>query len=510
MNSAGESPYLAFVHSLAEVISDGRLMGEFHEHVLLVPADLVEAWREIAPNQPVEPLEHADTTNKCIVFDIGDEAAATLLRLRQQRPSGDAISFLTEYYPSVCAGTFTPGQSAETLGPGLIMFQTPRTGSHLMQGMIADLDGFATADEWIRPPLTQAIRLGALNLVDHLIRCARYQQAVHKYWTASIVLPFLQELWYAMPPDERRRLLDFLGSAHAFLLTRRDRVAQTWSQIRATHTGRFHIYSQDDVNRGVSQALQPPEKFWLWCLYNQEQFARLEDFASSLMQQAGGTLPVVAYEELLQDTIAEDTHLRVFGPFYDRDAHRLNRASSRYVRQAGTDDAAMVAQLGRVVDGIDALDFANWRGLERASVEMSGGTVWIEQGRLEARAGTILCEIPFGQAEQPSTVGLQLDVRASDAYPVRLRVEMTEVRRELYSASISQTGGYFLLAPGRVARRGIRYRIGVGGGVVAGDKSARVRLRRLFSVPVDFATEPEFPWMTLEQRAENFALYRLT
>ncbi len=510
MSSSVGSRYLALTHAFAEVVDNGRLTGGFEEHVLLAPAELVSAWREIAPDQPIEPLERADAAERCIVFDVGGDATAALLRLRQQRPAGSAISFLTEYYPSVCAETFTPGRMADSLGRGLIMFQTPRTGSHLMQGMIAGTGDFGTAEEWIRPPLLQAVRLGLLSLVDHLIRCARHQQASHKYWAASIVLPFLDEVWHAISAEERQRFVEFLASAHAFLLTRRDRVAQTWSQIRATQSGRFHIYSPDDVNKDVAEALLPPEKFWLWVLYNEDYWRRLEAFAQSLVRQAGGTLPVVAYEDLLERPIAEEIHRQVFGPMYDRAVHQLLPAVSRYVRQAGREDAKMVERLKHAVDRIGMLDFAGWRGLERASVMMSGGTVWIEGGQLEARSGTILCDVPFDASEAPSTVGLQLDILASDAYPVRVRVEVSETRRELYSAPISQTGGYLLLAPGSVARRGIRYRIGVGGGVLAGDRSARVRLRRLFSVPVDFATQPEFPWMTLEQRIGNFALYRMT
>ena len=509
MNSASVTDYTALARAFAELVDDGRLMGEFQHHVLLVPAELLAVWRDIAPNQPIEPLDHADAIDNCIVFDVGADAVAVLLRLRDQFGPDRAISFLTEYYPSASARTFMPGRMAESVGRGLIMFQTPRTGSHLMQGMIAATGDFAIADEWIRPPLVAAVRLGLLNLVDHLIRCARYQQAVHKYWAASIVLPFLDELWWQMPPEERQRFIAFLGSAHAFLLTRRDRFAQTWSQIRATQSGRFHIYSADDANKDASDALRPPEKFWLWALQNREIFARLEAFAQRIVRESGTTLPVIAYEELLDPPIAEDVHRRAFGALYEPDRHELDPARSRFVRQSGAADAPMVARLKRVVEDMKILDFARWENLDRAYVEMTGGSVFIDQGRLEARSGTILCHIPFRQDEQPSTVGLQLDILASDAYPVRLRVEVTETRQELYSASISRTGGYLLLAPGKVARPGIRYRIGVGGGVMAGDRSARVRLRRLFSVPVDFATKPEYPWMNPEERADRFALYRL-
>src|SRR5262245_5201916 len=117
MDPADKTRHIPLTRAFAEVVSDGRLMGEFRDHVLLAPAALVATWCEIAPNQPVEPLEHADATDRCIVFDVDVDAAAALLRLRHQHGTDRAISFLTEYYPSVCAQTLAPGCVAESLGP---------------------------------------------------------------------------------------------------------------------------------------------------------------------------------------------------------------------------------------------------------------------------------------------------------------------------------------------------------------------------------------------------------
>ena len=505
----GESRYLELTHAFAEVVANGRLKGEFQSHVLLAPAELVPVWREIAPAQPVEPLDCAATTPKCIVFDLGEAAGATLARLKRGRPSGAAISFFTEYYPSVCAATYAPGHVASSLGRGVVMLQTPRVGGRLMKDMIGELADFAAPEEWVRPPLMQAIRLGVVGLVDHLTRCALHQQAVHRYWAGCIVLPFLDELWHRMASDERQRLLDFLGSAHTFLLTRRDRVAHTWSQIKAEHDARYQSYSREERGGGTNQ-LQPVEKFWLWCMHNQEHLPRQERFAQLLLRQAGRTLPVVAHEELRQRPISEDVHRRILGPLYKRGTHKLNPDGSSCANSPDADDAPTIAGLTEVVKGLDLLDFAGWRGLERASVMISSDSVWIEGGRLEVRSGTILCAIPFTAGNAPSTVGLQLDVVGSDAFPVRLQVEVSETRRELYTAQIRRTSGYLLLGPGEVARRGIRYRINVGEKGDAEDKSARVRLRRLFSVPADFGTQPEFPWMALEQNGGEFMLYRFT
>jgi LPS sulfotransferase NodH len=503
-----ESPLIALTRAFAEIVSDGRLRGDIRQHVLLAPNDLIPTWHAIAPDQPVESIDRADEIEKCIVFDVDDDATATLLRLRQQRPEGSAISFLTEYYPSACAETLAPGRMADSLGHGLIMFQTPRTGSHLMQSMIRSTGDFGIADEWIRPPLLHAVRLGLVSLVDHLICCARHQQLVHKYWATSIVLPFLEEIWRELQPDEHLRFIDFVRSAHTFLLTRRDRVAQTWSQIRAVQSGRFHIYSQAEVNKNVGDALQPPEKFWVWLLHNEDTWARMEAFADTIVRQAGGTLPVVAYEELRERPISKDVHDRVFGPLYDQSAHQLDPDTSPFVRQSGAEDAEMIARLRRIREDTDMLDFAGWRGLERASVKLSG-EAWIHNSKLQVRSGTIVCDIPFLQSEQRRTVGLQLDVLASDAFPVMLWVEVAETRKENYSAVIDQTGAYLLLAADRSARAGMRYVIVVGGDAVIGSDGARVRLRRLFSIPVDFQAQPEFPWMTPVQRLGNFALYRL-
>ncbi len=174
------SSYIPLVRGFSEVIDDGWLMGEFRDFVLLADSALASVWREIAPNQPIDLLDRIDVPEKCIIFDVGKAAVQLRERLQRERPPGTALSFLTEYYPSVCAKTFAAGRMADEPGPGVIMFQTPRTGSHLMQGMIANLGEFGAPDEWIRPPVMEAVRLGALGLVDHLVRCARHQRAFHQ------------------------------------------------------------------------------------------------------------------------------------------------------------------------------------------------------------------------------------------------------------------------------------------------------------------------------------------
>ena len=287
-------------------------MGEFRDFVLLADHRLVPIWREIAPSQPIDLLTRADAAERCIIFDAGEETGPIRERLQKERPPGSVLSFFTEYYPSVCAKTFAPGRMAGELGPGITMFQTPRTGSHLMQGMIANVGDFGPPDEWIRPPVIEAVRQGVLGFVDHLIRCALHQRAFCRYWSVSIVLPFLAEMWQWISCEERGRFGEFVHQGHSFLLSRRDRTAQTWSQIRATYSGRFHSFSHNDVNQDIDEALLPPEKFWLWLIINKANFERLEQLARTITRDAGIELETIYYEELLTQSISEDLHRRVW------------------------------------------------------------------------------------------------------------------------------------------------------------------------------------------------------
>ena len=480
----GGSRYLALTHALSDVVADERLAGDFEQHVLLVPNELVPAWRQTAPRQLILPLSKYASVDRSIVFDVSPNATAVLRWLRQQRSPGSALSFFTEYYPSVCAGTFAPGQMATARGPGLIMFQTPRTGSHHMKGMIANVGDFGVANAWIRPPLLEAVRLGVVSLVDHLDRCARHQLAARPRWAASIVLPFLEAAWESISADERQRFVEFVGSAHPFLLTRRDRVAQTWSLLRAGHSGRYHINSADQANDGVADALRPPEKYWLWTLFNHHYFARLETFAQSIVEQSGGTLPVVAYEELLEQPLSEAVHERVLGPMYDRNTHKLDPLTSGYARQSGVEDVRMIARLRRVIDDVDVLNpvSAQDRGTE-----------------------TTVCRIPFACIAEPSTVCLELQVLAGGS---QIKVELGSEPDETQAAKLNEPGTYICLAAGdEVARRGSCYRISVGG--AATDEAARVSLTRIFSVPVDLDIDPEFPWARSRERIGPFVIYQL-
>jgi hypothetical protein len=500
---------ISLVREFSEVVDDGWLMGKYHDFVMIADAELATVWREIAPNQPVDQLNRAIVAENCIIFDVSDEAIQLYNTLKAQRPPGSVLSFLMEYYPSICAKTFAAGKMADEMGSGVIMFQTPRTGSHLMQGMIGSLGDFAAPDEWIRPPGMAAIRLGLLGLVDHLVRCARHQRAFHKYWSASIVLPFLVEMWPQVAHEEQDRFGAFVRESHPFLLTRRDRVAQTWSQIRAHYSGRFHVTSSSDVNRGIDPTLLPPEKFWLWIIANRNNFDIFENWARKIVLKSGKELAVICYEELASRPIPDDVHKRALGLMYQPEAHRLDAGSAMFVKQSSAEDEKVIATLTRMISEVDEVDFRRGWQAERAKVSMYDGIVTLDDGRLEARGGTVICEIPFEQRDEGKTVVLELEVLASQKRPVRLGV--SDQKNELHSATITEGGAYVLLTEDRaIAGRRAYYRIGLGEGAQPSVPfGARVRLVAIYKLPVSFKIIPEFPWMESEGRTDGFALYRL-
>ena len=444
--------FAPLVQAFAEVVEGGWLLGPFRDYVLVVDPGLLALWQRIAPNQAMEPPGQIGTARKRIIFDVGDACVSLLEQQKSLSEPRASLSFLSEYYPSVCAKTFAAGEMSDHLGSGLVMFQTPRTGSHLLQGMIAQLGDFGAPEEWVRPPVIKAVQLGILSLVDHMYRCARHQRAFHKYWATSLVLPFLAEIWGHLSDHEQGRLLSFVEHSHPFLLTRRDRIAQTWSQIRAYHTGRFHAFVQKDVNEQAEVALLPVEKFWLWVILNRRHFDRLESFARSIAAKSNKNLSEVAYEELQERPLTEALHGKVLGEMYSPLTHRLDPDATIFLKQSSVHDAECIASLGQLISQITGPDFRDWQNVRHSSMTMSG-TVVLETGRLELRGGSLECRVPFEYTEQRATIALQFELFASEHSPASIRMMVGTA--EVCIATMKRPGAYLLLAANTILLGGL-------------------------------------------------------
>jgi hypothetical protein len=494
----GSTKLEKLIRLFAEIVDDGALAGNWTDCTLCVDAQLVALWQEVAPKTPVSPLTTLKPPGICIVFDADDESAALYNRWVGDDPT-QVFSFFADYYPSVCARTFQPGVVGEQIGQGLVMFQTPRSGSHFMQGMLSQLKDFGIAAEWIRPPLIEAHALELVSVAGHLQRCARHQRAFHTYWAASIVLPFLETLMEKMNPQDVVEMIDFFSRGHMFMTMRKGRTAQTWSLIRASRSGVFHIESGEKGNAELDESLQPIEKFWFWNLINGEKIRDSESLARSFAVKVGKRVAEVPYEEMLNPVFLQRLESQVFGPIYDPIRYKLDPSRSKYVRQSTVEDAEIVARLESISYTAREIDFKRRVGIENATYRgADAGLRWGPAG-LDIFAGHVTLMVWPIQENRPTTIAIQFTAAIAEASSTEITVRHNE--RELANVKVSDRGSYCLFVDGgAVSHPNTLYTFGV-----AGDQ-AQVVLVSIHESPVAFSTRPEFPWMREVQRGEFFFL----
>jgi hypothetical protein len=494
----GSTKLEKLVRLFSEVVDDGALSGNWNDCTLCVDAELLPLWKEIAPNTPVAPFGPRKPAGTCIVFDAGEEAI-TLRRCWAKTDPKEVLSFFHDYYPATCARTFQPGVVAEQIGQGLVMFQTPRTGSHFMQGMLSQLKEFGVAAEWIRPPLIEAHALGIVSVAEHLRQCARHQRAFHAYWAASIVLPFLETLMDKMSPDDRADTVDFLSRGHLFLTMRKSRTAQTWSQIRAKHSGVFHIKTADRANSELDSSMQPVEKFWFWNLLSGFKINVLESLARNIAAQVGKQVAEVPYEEMRNHVFLLKLEPQIFGPLYDPIRHRLDPYQSTYSKQSTSEDATIVAQLELILHSTREIDFRHRTGLENITFHgATAGFRWVDAG-LDVSSGRLSFILWPTREQRTSTIAIQFTAAAGEGSHVEITVH--RANRELAKVTVCNKGSYCLfLDGGIISAPDTVYAFSVLG---EGAQAVLVSIHECF---VPFATPPEFPWMRVIQHDELFLL----
>lgn len=292
-----EPEFRKLCSSLHEIHSDGLLIGNSRHLPLYVKRGFVGLLADTFRAESVLPLPPSAPLNQPGIIFEADPAD-----FAYSDHSAETISFFRSHYPAILTRLFdTSARVASNeeidLSQGLVLFHSPRTGSHYLQSMISAVDGFAATEEWIRPPIIFACRFGITDLYSHLRSCIARQLPYARHWSFTVDCRSLQRQWMSLSPRDQRRILALMSCAHRFVLTRRDRVAQAWSDIKAISTGVF-FHSSQDQSTPVQMAPTHPERYWFWARLLIRQNSESEQWLHSLLTANHLEAPIVTYEEI--------------------------------------------------------------------------------------------------------------------------------------------------------------------------------------------------------------------
>ena len=321
---------------------------------LYVRQAFVEPLAAAFPAERVLPLESAACPeDRGIVFETSREDFV------HSEPPAACISFFRDHYPAIVTRRFDPAPRRASpeevdLSEGLILFHTPRTGSHYLQSIIAAVDGFGPTEEWIRPPIVLACQLGITELYTHLQNCIALLLPYVRQWSLTIECRALQQQWKRLSEQDRRRILALMSRAHRFILTRQDRVAQAWSDVKAISTGVF-FETVEDQGKHATTAIADWDHHWFWVGLLIRQNIGAETWLSGMLAEHGLPTPIVAYEDILTDDGLHQNAGAILGPLAGSAQAELKTSSTRFRRQLTYQDVGTIVQLGNCLDGEKSL-----------------------------------------------------------------------------------------------------------------------------------------------------------
>jgi hypothetical protein len=149
-----------------------------------------------------------------------------------------------------------------------------------------------------------------------------------------------------------------MSRAHRFILTREDRVAQAWSDVKAISTGVF-FKAADDQNEFEQPALASWDHYWFWVGLLIRQNIEAETWLSDTLAENGLSAPVIAYEDVLSDEGLNRNVVAILGSGAGSVAPELKTASTRFRRRLTYQDVGVIVKLRTCIDGERTLYPAN-------------------------------------------------------------------------------------------------------------------------------------------------------
>jgi hypothetical protein len=496
--------------TMTELVSDERLVGPIEDFCLLVPEFLVESWRKVAPLQRVDSLDRAPDYSHVIVFEANDHAQALLAALQTERPPGTAIGFYSEYYPGILTSVSGPLKvTSEPIGRGLVMLHTPRTGSHYIQGMITSLGIFGKMEDWTRPPVIEAVKLGIVNIAEHFYRCARYQRSGAAHWSTRIEIPFLRSIWPLLPSSQQIELRSFLRDSHCFLLTRRDRAAQTWSTIKAVASSEWMVTHPQSNPRPATDIPVPVDQLWFWLFSNVETIQANERFASVLTGIGISEVTTVAYEDVSVAQIPEAIQHDVLGDYFEPGVTYLDPGATRYYRQATDADRPAIGRLAHLFESSRQWDLRNKSDLNQTPIHLVAGSQALRDDgvHLIGMEAALLFKI----SDWPKSGLIVLHFRIKEEaqnFPIVL-LGNGEVNWFIHK--MSRRGVYALVIDaGCIGDEPLRFGIENMQPTTSEHEPWPIAVRNLRWVDVSFDMAPYFPWIEEVTSTRHARLYRFS
>lgn len=149
-----------------------------------------------------------------------------------------------------------------------------------------------------------------------------------------------------------------MSRAHRFILSRRDRVAQAWSDVKAISTGVF-FETVDDRNEREMPTIADWDHYWFWVGLLIRQNIEAETWLSGMLAEHRLSAPIVAYEDILTDEGLQRNAGAILGPHAGSTQVELKTLSTRFRRQLTYQDVGTIVQLGTCMDGEKYLYPAN-------------------------------------------------------------------------------------------------------------------------------------------------------
>ena len=517
------APLALLIEQLAEVTAEGRLAGNFQDYVLLADVEHASEWLRIAPHQPFSTFSEDDRLRPCIVFAVDGPSRSHLAAIRAADPKRIVYDFFEEYLPALMARTFDPSRHVplKDIGTGIVIFHTPRTGGHFLMSMMAACHDFGETEEWVRPPVVTAVKLGILNFVDHLKRCASYQRANSKHWSNKMDIPFLADIWVSETDTQKKAFLSFLGLGHAFLLSRVNKLAQIWSTIKAVNNGVFFELNSDElpIDSIIELSSEPSiidlASYWFWTTITIEKIRLWENMAISLAKDAGLQLETVLYEELLEEPINSEIHQRVFGPFYENSVHVLRKSASQYKKQSRKDDEQALKCLKIMHDSIIVGIQDGYLKNPAGSIISCGGHTFIKTDGIYFEDVSLIISNLFPTSIQDTTAVVEFCFSGSETINSFLSVEVVINDLRIFSYDVKSSGSYVLMydisstPPGAILNLCFS-NCRVNFPPIGASGRSIFQILKAYHINISFNMKQVFSWFNELERTERVAIYKMT
>jgi hypothetical protein len=352
--------FLKLFSHFDEFTNQGKVPGGLQNFCVVVPEEAVDVLTAIWPHYLIATVANCPKDAKNVLVIPNDRDHSLVDAVQRALPGTNVIDFFYDFYPGALATHFLTVRIMEGEFPsrGLLMFASPRSGTHYVGELLGGTGIVGPPREYLRPLLLDALKQGLVKISSHLLRCALASAQHLRHWSMQLPVIYIKDVWRLLDEGDQWFLLTWMAAQESFTLARRDRTAQGMSVRRADYYGHYHIRKSIDYSILPKATRAPPDTLrWMYWINRFIHEKRSEEkWIADILATVGRIVPTYYYEDFIERADIERNLNTLLNPFVP--AGTIVRASKDIdvQIQRTPEDAAENAQMSALIDSIIILD----------------------------------------------------------------------------------------------------------------------------------------------------------